>query len=1084
MTMPSVTVPSFPPPTTTTTLAGSGVPPSTPLPRSSSSSSSSSPHTPSIRHAGPAHIRGKIRRIWRPRYLELWDTGLVRYSEVTNHPSQEHSSGSNGTGEEKEVDPAPYHDHDPKVAWTIPKYTLAIYSARILDGTTLRDMHVGLPRGSFGFLFRGQRVWIDTNHHTTAFHNNNNSYNNNSTGAVDAAGNVVWQSPPPIIHHHQYHHAASHLLSSCSGAGASNHALLTGGFSPDYAYRTPSSNMIPSTPLTPGSAAATAAEPQQPRDYFCAVPTLEEAQMWVIALQWAAEKTMERQAAAASSFVDQPMTWREDDDDDDEEQDDDEEDGMVNVDVPARPLPTSKGRSPVKTTAADPALVSQSTRTTSSSPSPSKLHSSASTPPQQQQQSPPSPPPSVGTVVSKVVQYRVVRLSGTWHSEIAYEIHVLYLQPALPTATATAAGGKTESRRAEQWVILRVAADFETLVRKLCAELNPTTTFCKSDTEDTDATTVGYQQQQQQQVLLRPIARLGRMANHPTHAQLQSSLSIVDSILRSFVMDAAMVNTLAMKEFLGLSSSSSSTSTTTAEATEERTESSGGNATPISWWSFRAPLPLPWRYVLQPHETLSLSLLSSKAVLRRFSLSTLSLPPNMTTDQYVRHWIQQKRHVRTSALDMYAVGGVGGLGCSTNSLSTTAVSVAAVLSVPCITRFWSLWNPTVTMRLDLLIASYVGVAYLGRWWSSSSPSNTSTRGETNQSEGKPSLVSDSKKNKSRIISRHEASHDPSNPAVVVVAAAASAAVDDDTDDEFVSTGSMVEDDDDDDDDDDKGLGANEMIGSSADDDEENHGDELKDDDGRLSSPLPKYPDNQGFSCWSQPEYSIFHVRGANYLQDRIKLPSEEGPLTCRGVDIWITDNPERHIARHPAVLGGKLGEEDTFLVNFLLPFGNFVAYFGIPPLNKFPKKLRTVWTKFLKGDQEYRDARLKLLPVVVDGPWIVKTAVGSGKSPALLGKVVPLQYFFRDADRHHKGVYEVDVIITASSIAKGILSVVKGHTKSVSIAFALIIEATNEEELPETVLCSFQIHSIHLEECPVLPPWSPDGDPTGLLREP
>jgi hypothetical protein len=26
---------------------------------------------PAIRHSGRAHIRGKIRRVWRPRYLEL-----------------------------------------------------------------------------------------------------------------------------------------------------------------------------------------------------------------------------------------------------------------------------------------------------------------------------------------------------------------------------------------------------------------------------------------------------------------------------------------------------------------------------------------------------------------------------------------------------------------------------------------------------------------------------------------------------------------------------------------------------------------------------------------------------------------------------------------------------------------------------------------------------------------------------------------------------------------------------------------------------------------------------------------------------
>jgi hypothetical protein len=237
----------------------------------------------------------------------------------------------------------------------------------------------------------------------------------------------------------------------------------------------------------------------------------------------------------------------------------------------------------------------------------------------------------------------------------------------------------------------------------------------------------------------------------------------------------------------------------------------------------------------------------------------------------------------------------------------------------------------------------------------------------------------------------------------------------------------------------------------------------------LSSPLPKYPANGGTSCWSKPPDHIFRVRSATYLQDRVKLPSGSAPFRCRGVDIWLTDNPERHIARHPSVLGGRLEEEDTFMVNFLLPFGNFVSYFGIPPIDKFPPKLGDVWTKFIHGDQQYRDARLKLLPVVVDGPWIVKAAVGPGTSPALLGKVIPLQYYFRHPTEDQKGIYEVDVIITASTIAKGILSVVKGHTQALTIAFGFIIEAAEQEELPETVLCNFQMHELNLEYCPQLP---------------
>jgi Protein ENHANCED DISEASE RESISTANCE 2, C-terminal len=114
-----------------------------------------------------------------------------------------------------------------------------------------------------------------------------------------------------------------------------------------------------------------------------------------------------------------------------------------------------------------------------------------------------------------------------------------------------------------------------------------------------------------------------------------------------------------------------------------------------------------------------------------------------------------------------------------------------------------------------------------------------------------------------------------------------------------------------------------------------------------------------------------------------------------------------------------------------------------------------------------RDARLKLLPVVVDGPWIVRAAV-PGTSPALLGKVIPLQYYSTHKE-NGRSIFEVDVIITASSIAKGILSVVKGHAKALSIALAFIIEAAEEHELPETVLASFQINSLHLEDCPLLP---------------
>jgi hypothetical protein len=237
----------------------------------------------------------------------------------------------------------------------------------------------------------------------------------------------------------------------------------------------------------------------------------------------------------------------------------------------------------------------------------------------------------------------------------------------------------------------------------------------------------------------------------------------------------------------------------------------------------------------------------------------------------------------------------------------------------------------------------------------------------------------------------------------------------------------------------------------------------------LSSPLPQYPDNGGITCWSQPSHELFKVRSVTYLKDRVKINSAPAIFQCRGVDIWITDNAERNISKHPSILGGKLGEEDTFIANFLLPFANFVAYFSVPPLDQMPPHLARVWIKFVKGDQQYRDRKLKMLPIVIDGPWIVQKAVGPGNAPAMLGRDLPLQYYFSEPNDAKKGVYEVDIHVASSRIARGILNVVKGHIKTLTLAFAFIIEAAEESDLPEQVLAAFQVHALHLEDCPSLP---------------
>jgi len=240
-------------------------------------------------------------------------------------------------------------------------------------------------------------------------------------------------------------------------------------------------------------------------------------------------------------------------------------------------------------------------------------------------------------------------------------------------------------------------------------------------------------------------------------------------------------------------------------------------------------------------------------------------------------------------------------------------------------------------------------------------------------------------------------------------------------------------------------------------------------DGNLSSPLPLWPASSS-NCWSEPEGSLFKVRGATYFKDKIKIPSGPSAFPCRGVDLWLTDNAMSHIARHPSMLGGRFREEKTFVVNFLMPWGNLVSYYKMPDSGSIPGGLGKVWDKFVKGDQKYRDARLKILPVVVEGPWICQKAIGPGNAPAVIGKALPVHYYSTD------NYFEVDFVVMASSVARGILSIVKSHTKSITIDLAFIIEGSEPDQLPENVLAAFRLHNLDPDKCPVLPPFSEEED--------
>jgi hypothetical protein len=186
-------------------------------------------------------------------------------------------------------------------------------------------------------------------------------------------------------------------------------------------------------------------------------------------------------------------------------------------------------------------------------------------------------------------------------------------------------------------------------------------------------------------------------------------------------------------------------------------------------------------------------------------------------------------------------------------------------------------------------------------------------------------------------------------------------------------------------------------------------------------------------------------------------------------------------------MGGRLRDVPTFIINYRLPWGVFLMYAEIPERflpfvrkgfeadfnenlpnldNMSPSERATC--RFLMGDKEHKDKTLKIVPVVIQGPWIVKSAVG-GK-PAIIGTKLPINYFYQPA-KDGKAMYlEADLDVVASSAARAILSVVSSYVNVLTIDLGFVIQGNVEDELPEQMLLGARMHGVDPVTAPALPP--------------
>ncbi|KAG5193127.1 hypothetical protein JKP88DRAFT_136536, partial [Tribonema minus] len=103
---------------------------------------------------------------------------------------------------------------------------------------------------------------------------------------------------------------------------------------------------------------------------------------------------------------------------------------------------------------------------------------------------------------------------------------------------------------------------------------------------------------------------------------------------------------------------------------------------------------------------------------------------------------------------------------------------------------------------------------------------------------------------------------------------------------------------------------------------------------------------------------------------------------------------------------------------------------------------------------DFRNERFKLIPSIVEGPFLVRGAVGN--KPALLGRKL--------TQRYYRGAHyvETDVDVASSSVAAHIVSMCRGASNGLSVDLGIVLEGRARAELPERCLGVVRLNRLDL----------------------
>lgn len=224
--------------------------------------------------------------------------------------------------------------------------------------------------------------------------------------------------------------------------------------------------------------------------------------------------------------------------------------------------------------------------------------------------------------------------------------------------------------------------------------------------------------------------------------------------------------------------------------------------------------------------------------------------------------------------------------------------------------------------------------------------------------------------------------------------------------------------------------------------------------------VPLLEPGQCSSGWASPSGNIFMVRGKNYLRTKAKVPGGDYLLKPLGFD-WIKgptkisellNNPRGRVRRRLEDECSKGRKPFVWAFNFQLPSKDncsIVAYF----VSTETVQQNSMINQFLKGDDEFKNSRLKLIANVAKGPWIVKKAVGE-QAICVVGRALTCHYSMGE------NFIEVDIDVGSSMLATAVTHLALGYITTLTVDLAFLIEGRTETELPERILGAIRFSHI------------------------